>query len=35
VETPEVLLGRAGIDPQLRAEQLPVAAFAKLAALLD
>jgi 16S rRNA (adenine1518-N6/adenine1519-N6)-dimethyltransferase len=35
VEDPEVLLGRAGIDPQLRAEQLPVAAFAKLAALLN
>ncbi|HUR43258.1 MAG TPA: 16S rRNA (adenine(1518)-N(6)/adenine(1519)-N(6))-dimethyltransferase RsmA [Aestuariivirga sp.] len=35
VEAPEVLLRRADIDPQLRAEQLPVAAFAKLAALLD
>ena len=34
VENPEALLGRAGIDPRLRAEQLPVYAFAKLAALL-
>ncbi len=32
---PEWLLASAGIDPQLRAEQLPVADFARLAALLD
>lgn len=35
VENPEALLWRAGIDPRLRAEQLPVDAFAKLAALLS
>jgi len=35
VDSPETLLARAGIDPQLRAEQLPVASFAELAALLD
>lgn len=34
VDNPEALLARAGIDPRLRAEQLPVNAFAKLAALL-
>jgi len=35
MENPEPLLARANIDPELRAEQLPVADFAKLAALLD
>ena len=28
---PEVLLNELGIDPELRAEQLPVEAFARLA----
>jgi 16S rRNA (adenine1518-N6/adenine1519-N6)-dimethyltransferase len=32
---PEDLLGRAGIDPGLRAEQVPVEDFARLASLLD
>lgn len=32
---PELLLAQAGIDPQQRAEQLTVADFASLAALLD
>ena len=32
---PETLLAELGIDPQLRAEQLPVEAFARLAARLD
>lgn len=35
VDNPKAFLERAGIDPQLRAEQLPVASFARLAALLD
>lgn len=35
VENSETLLERAGIDPQLRGEQLQVADFARLAALLD
>ena len=34
-ENPETLLASANIDPQLRAEQLPVADFARLAALLN
>ncbi len=34
VEKPETVLGRAGINPELRAEQLPVADFARLAALI-
>jgi 16S rRNA (adenine1518-N6/adenine1519-N6)-dimethyltransferase len=33
MENPEALLAAAGIDPQLRAEQLPAASFAKLASL--
>ncbi len=32
---PELLLNKAGIDPELRAEAVPVAAFARLAAALD
>ena len=32
-DTPEALLAQAGIDPELRAEQVPVAGFARLAAL--
>lgn len=32
---PELLLREAGIDPELRAEALPVAAFARLAQILD
>jgi 16S rRNA (adenine1518-N6/adenine1519-N6)-dimethyltransferase len=32
-DTPEVLLAQADIDPELRAEQVPVAGFARLAAL--
>jgi len=32
---PEALLGELGINPELRAEQLPVEAFARLAARLD
>ena len=32
---PEILLASAAIDPELRAEQLPVEAFAKLAALME
>lgn len=35
MENPETLLARAGIDPSLRAEQVPVTGFATLAALLD
>jgi 16S rRNA (adenine1518-N6/adenine1519-N6)-dimethyltransferase len=35
VAEPEVLLARAGIDAELRAEQLPVEAFARLAALVE
>ncbi len=35
VENPGKLLERADIDPQLRAEQLPVAHFARLAALMS
>ena len=31
---PEVLLEKAGIDPELRAEQVPVEGFARMAALL-
>jgi len=34
VAAPEALLENAGIDPTLRAEEVPVAGFAKLAALL-
>lgn len=34
-ETPEVLLERAEIDAKLRAEQVPVEGFARLAALID
>lgn len=32
---PELLLAKVGIDPELRAEALPVEAFARLAAALD
>ena len=35
VPDPEALLARARINPELRAEQLPVEAFARLAALLE
>ncbi|MGH6855275.1 MAG: 16S rRNA (adenine(1518)-N(6)/adenine(1519)-N(6))-dimethyltransferase RsmA [Aestuariivirga sp.] len=35
VDDPLPLLGQAGIDASLRAEQVPVAGFARLAALLD
>ncbi len=35
VPDPEALLAELGIDPELRAEQLPVAAFARIAARLD
>lgn len=35
MKNPETLLERANIDPRLRAEQLPVADFARLATLLD
>ena len=35
VPEPEALLARAAINPELRAEQLPVEAFARLAALLE
>lgn len=34
IDTPEPLLSELGIDPTLRAEQLPVSAFAQLAARL-
>jgi len=34
VPDPEALLGEMGIDPELRAEQLPVEAFARIAARL-
>jgi len=34
-ETPEALLQRAGVDASLRAEQVPVEAFARLAALVE
>lgn len=34
VETPETILAKAGIDATLRAEDVPVAGFARLAALL-
>lgn len=34
IDTPEPLLSELGIDPTLRAEQLPVSAFARLAARL-
>ncbi len=34
VPDPEALLGEVGIDPELRAEQLPVEAFARIAARL-
>jgi 16S rRNA (adenine1518-N6/adenine1519-N6)-dimethyltransferase len=34
VTGPEALLAAAGIDPELRAEQVPVAGFARMAALL-
>ena len=34
VPEPEILLGELGIDPELRAEQLPVEAFARIAARL-
>lgn len=33
-DAPEDLLGRAGIDPELRAEQVPVEGFARMAALI-
>ena len=33
VAEPEALLSRAGVDPQLRAEQVPVEGFARLASL--
>lgn len=33
-DDPEGLLSRAGIDPELRAEQVPVAGFARMAALI-
>ena len=35
VAEPELLLAAAGIDPELRAEQVPVAGFATMARLLD
>ena len=35
VPDPEALLSELSIDPELRAEQLPVAAFARIAARLD
>ncbi|MBC8035847.1 MAG: 16S rRNA (adenine(1518)-N(6)/adenine(1519)-N(6))-dimethyltransferase RsmA [Rhizobiales bacterium] len=35
VENPEALLAKAGIDARFRAEQVPVAGFARLALLLD
>ena len=35
VAEPEALLAKAGIDPELRAEQVPVEGFARMAALLS
>jgi 16S rRNA (adenine1518-N6/adenine1519-N6)-dimethyltransferase len=35
VPDPEALLAKAGIDPQLRAEQVPVEGFARMAALVQ